>query len=199
MAEVNLGVIAPVPKGEWNGETNYQPLNIVRLREALYMAIEPSQGIEPLVTTEWQNYWMLLFNQSSSIIPSLDSIAIGQIVFLDTAQNPYELYGGGQWLQIKDTFFLSAGDIYNVGETGGNSTQVLTTNQLPSHAHGITITGMNAVNGSASGESVGNGTYIETKDENQYNNLNMTTSTGNGEPFDIMPPYQVVYAWKRIA
>lgn len=201
MAEVNLGVIAPVPKGEWNGETIYQPLNIVRLREALYMAIETSQGIEPLVTTGWQNYWMLLFNQSSSVIPALESIAIGQIVLLDNPTNPYELYGGGQWLQIKDTFLLTAGDNYNAGEVGGSE----------NHNHTLE-------NGFAHARLYYNGASYDAKYTNVWKSdinvyyENFQNSDGEEEDQDVgtalggttdnssnMPPYLVVYAWKRIA
>lgn len=131
MSEVNLGVIAPVPKGEWDVDTVYEALNIVRLRGALYMAKSQSQGIEPLVATNWNSYWMLLFSQSTSVVPSLESIAIGQYVMLDTPQNPYDVYGGGEWLQLTERFLFAASDINNEnpvyigGDTGGSADAVV--------------------------------------------------------------------------
>lgn len=45
---------------------------------------------------------------------------VGSLYWSSNPTNPSELFGG-TWTQIKDKFVLSAGDIYNVNDTGGNS------------------------------------------------------------------------------
>ena len=70
--------------------------------------------------------------------------------------NPSTLFGG-TWEQIKDTFVLAAGDTYEAGTTGGESTHILTTNEMPSHTH--TFTGSSSTtssNGSHTHYSVAN-------------------------------------------
>lgn len=49
-------------------------------------------------------------------------------------------FWGGSWTQIKDKFLLSSGNAYTSGSTGGASTIILTSAQLPSHAHTISHT-----------------------------------------------------------
>lgn len=51
-------------------------------------------------------------------------------------RNPGDVYGG-TWKQIKDRFILAAGDTYTNGATGGNENTTLTTENLPSHMHGL--------------------------------------------------------------
>lgn len=51
-------------------------------------------------------------------------------------RNPGDVYGG-TWKQIKDRFVLAAGDTYTNGATGGNADITLTTENLPSHTHGL--------------------------------------------------------------
>lgn len=51
-------------------------------------------------------------------------------------RNPGDVYGG-TWKQIKDRFILAAGDTYTNGATGGNANTTLTTENLPSHTHGL--------------------------------------------------------------
>jgi len=59
---------------------------------------------------------------------------IGSIYMCVNDINPSEVFGG-TWVQIKDQFLLAAGDIYNNGETGGEATHVLTSNELAIHWH----------------------------------------------------------------
>ena len=56
MTEKNLGVVSPVPKGEWNQYESYQQLNIVRYNSASYIAKMANKGILPTNS----DYWLLL-------------------------------------------------------------------------------------------------------------------------------------------
>ena len=46
---------------------------------------------------------------------------VGIIIELATNANPKDLFGIGEWEQIKDRFILAAGDSYTAGNTGGSN------------------------------------------------------------------------------
>lgn len=62
-----LGIVAPVPQGDWNNETQYNQLNIVRANKAAYIAVVASKGIEPGQTTNWTSYWKKLTQDGRSV------------------------------------------------------------------------------------------------------------------------------------
>lgn len=124
---------------------------------------------------------------------------IGAIYLSATEVSPSTLFGG-TWEQIKDTFLLAAGDIYNNEETGGEATHTLTIAEMPSHSHKLKT-------------DIDSADYNETWPEYyEYNEgwiqgpnsttetpPTHTTSTGEGEAHNNMPPYLTVYMWKRTA
>ena len=59
---------------------------------------------------------------------------VGSIYLSLTTDNPANLFGG-TWERIKDTFLLAAGDTYALGGTGGASTVMLSTANMPAHTH----------------------------------------------------------------
>lgn len=102
---------------------------------------------------------------------------------------------GGTWVQIEDTFLLSAGQTYTAGNTGGEATHTLTIAEMPSHTH--------SWNGYASLDTdAGDGrrqainTQRFSSDPTQSGTIN---NTGGGQAHNNMPPYLVVYMWKRTA
>ena len=65
---------------------------------------------------------------------------VGSYWWTQDNTDPNEAYGG-VWVRVKDKFVLAAGDSYNRGNTGGNSSITISTNQLPSHSHSFTPSG----------------------------------------------------------
>lgn len=67
--------------------------------------------------------------------------------------SPEELFGG-TWVQIKDCFLLTAGDIYVAGSTGGEAEHTLTLAEGPSHVHydGTVLVGLSGTAGSATAQ-----------------------------------------------
>ena len=116
-----------------------------------------------------------------------DIYPVGSIYMSVNNINPSTLFGFGTWEQIKDTFLLSAGDTYTAGTTGGEATHTLTINEMPSHNHGIAISGNTGLSVGCSYTSPGG-----------YNK-NFCNTEGGGEAHNNMPPYLVVYMWKRTA
>lgn len=125
---------------------------------------------------------------------------IGSIYMSVNNTNPATLFGFGVWEQIQDRFLLSAGSTYTAGDTGGEATHTLTINEMPTHNHDVrtasgTKLGYGAgVPGFGRLISDGNG-FIGDNVSGQY----MTGDIGGGQAHNNMPPYLVVYMWKRTA
>lgn len=137
---------------------------------------------------------------------------IGSVYMSVGNTNPEVLFGG-TWEQIEDTFLLSAGSTYTAGDTGGEATHTLSTGEMPAHTHGS-----KSLSGTLSAYtwSTGSSSGIVTK-ETPYQNMDMYggsnighnyytinathehNSVGSGTAHNNMPPYLVVYMWKRIA
>lgn len=119
---------------------------------------------------------------------------VGSYYFSSNSISPSTLFGG-TWSQVKDTFILAAGDTYQPGTTGGESTHKLTTNELPNHSHrlcdsdGYYVYGdISMSSGPATGEGLGKSTYRL-----------FTAKNGGDQPHNNMPPYTVAYCWQRTA
>lgn len=106
--------------------------------------------------------------------------------------NPKKLFGG-TWTQLKDRFLLGAGSTYSNGATGGSATHTLKISEMPKHTH--RQVGHTTAN---SGNYIG----IRMVQMSSVNTANTTTvdgseQTGGDGAHNNMPPYLVVYMWKR--
>lgn len=115
---------------------------------------------------------------------------VGSIYLPITESNPQTLFNFGVWEQIKDTFLLSSGDAYMAGETGGEAEHTLTIEEMPSHTHIYKTTAW--VNKTGSIVDNNNSEYID------YGIERATQATGGSQPHNNMPPYLVIYVFKRI-
>lgn len=116
---------------------------------------------------------------------------VGSIYISVSNTNPSTLFGG-TWVQIKDTFLLSAGDTYTAGNTGGEATHTLTTTEIPSHSHNAYLKAPFAIQTNGGTEFAA--LYNTGTSSNAY-----ITNTGGGQAHNNMPPYLVVYVWERTA
>lgn len=134
----------------------------------------------------------------------------------DDTFNPNTAEGWqGTWAKIKGRFILGSSDDYEVNSVGGEATHTLTVDEMPSHNHeGTTGTGhadfMRIVSqagishpgNSATGYT--SSSFEDVTDTSDFPSANhyhgfTTDSTGGGEAFDIMPPYEVKHIWERTA
>lgn len=137
---------------------------------------------------------------------------VGSIYLSTTNNNPQNFLPGTTWEQIQDKFLLTAGGTYSAGTTGGAASHTHTTGNftlgethIPGHRHSMTgstiANGQNAYNawrsvrsGDATAADYPNSTtWTNWTGGNSAHNHGSTGSTSN------MPPYLVVYAWKRTA
>ena len=130
--------------------------------------------------------WYYLSNLLDNIYP------IGSIFISTNTTNP-STYFGGSWERIKGRFLLAADDsTYKIGSTGGEATHVLTINEMPKHNHMVDYDqvwdgggGTRALGTTDNGGSWASGTWVH--------------NTGGSQAHNNMPPYLVVYIWKRIS
>ena len=147
---------------------------------------------------------------------------IGSIYTSTKSASPATLFGG-TWVQIKDTFLLTAGDIYSAGTTGGaaNHTHTtaghtLTIDEMPKHSHRGRMGYNQSGHGYTAGawEIIADSLSSPLKDtsSNPIKDINPrpiapTSSDGGGASHSHgntgsssnLPPYRVVYAWERTA
>lgn len=145
---------------------------------------------------------------------------VGSIYMSINPTNPTTLFGG-TWEQLQDKFLLGAGNSYSGGTTGGESAHVLTETEIPWHYHPFNGT----TDGNGNHSHTGN--TLELRQTNSYNYTNdaarpitssasyygvqitndaglhqhtyngNTTGVGGSGAHNNMPPYLVVYMWKR--
>jgi len=122
---------------------------------------------------------------------------VGSIYLSVNSTDPSTIFGG-TWEQIEDKFLLSAGTTYTAGATGGEATHTLTTNEMPSHSHNVTWQDNCPPWVQAGG--YGQVTPTSTGNANKINLGGLSIGgTGGGQAHNNMPPYLVVYVWKRTA
>lgn len=143
---------------------------------------------------------------------------VGSIYITASATSPAVLFGG-TWTQIKDRFLLAAGSTYKAEATGGAATHKITTEEMPSHSHDVSgytdsenVGHSHSIPNIQSGSSGEYGAYAETWgygsgsrnlntdfiDITHNHYVDLTSDfTGGNTAMSIMPPYLVVYVWKR--
>lgn len=145
---------------------------------------------------------------------------IGSIYLSVNSTSPATLFGGS-WTQLKDRFLLGAGSTYSSGATGGAATHKLSVAEMPSHAHDTPFFNNMTNNGEMKSDFIGvfgKGVTASQalKDTGQTSTTEMwwinqtntaegnewaylTSAKGSGSAHNNMPPYLVVYMWKRTA
>tara|TARA_R110000822_G_scaffold310306_1_gene442542 strand:- start:549 stop:1184 length:636 start_codon:yes stop_codon:yes gene_type:complete len=102
--------------------------------------------------------------------------------------------GGNTWVAFASGRMLigiNSGDtdFDTAEETGGSKTHTLSTSELPSHTHSLSIGGHTTADGTTRFEG-SNAAQTAT---------GTTAATGSGAAHSIMNPYIAVYMWKRTA
>ena len=137
---------------------------------------------------------------------------VGSIYMSTVNVDPGTIFGG-TWERLKDKFLLGAGDTYTAGDTGGESTHTLTGNELPKTNGSFRIRRMSWGTAEASNASMVSGqsgivTSVQPVGSGvdsvaYYNGVTrgmdeVTLSFGSDSAHNNMPPYIVVYMWRRL-
>jgi len=120
---------------------------------------------------------------------------VGSVFLSVVATNPATLLGVGTWTQIaRDRFLVGQGtdaDFDTAEETGGAKTVTLTEAQMPAHTH------VQQRYPTATGALTG--FTVDTSMSGTPAAANATGSTGGSGAHPNVPPYFVIYVWKRTA
>lgn len=134
--------------------------------------------------------------QGTNYYQPLCYFPIGYIYLSTSKVNPGQFFGG-TWEPIKDRFLLLAGDTYKGGQTGGEATHKLTTNEMPSHSHGAGKYDGQWMNNGAMSFGAGTQAVIINNENHGYRIV--TSNTGGNQAHENMPPYIVVYGWVKVS
>ena len=133
---------------------------------------------------------------SSEITDLINKIyPVGAIYMSVNSTSPASLFGG-TWQQIEGRFLLGASSDYVAGTTGGEATHTLTVEEMPSHNHSASLN-LKYLNNSATASTSSHVTGWSNHWEGWVSNG--SANTGEGQAHNNMPPYLVVYIWKRTA
>jgi len=180
------------------GSSNDTIENIVSLTKAEYDALQ---------TKETKTLYNITDDTSGGGFNVDDVYPVGSIYMSVNSTNPSTLFGG-TWEQLKDRFLLGAGDTYTAGDTGGSATNTIAKENLPnynlystSHNHGGVYNGTTSAAGlKRDGDAVNKGQVIlNTSTKNTGDKTITVSSGGSGTALNNMPPYLVVYIWKRVS
>lgn len=147
-------------------------------------------GTTPANDTNMNKIENELESLDTSVSGIVDKIyPVGSIYMSVNSTSPADLFGG-TWEQLKDRFLLGAGDTYTNGATGGEAEHTLTIDEMPKHSHKLLS---NTPQGSSDTISILS-TY-QGSDENAT--IRHSSDVGGSEAHNNMPPFLVVYMWRR--
>ncbi len=114
----------------------------------------------------------------------------------DSTFNPNVQWGGTWVLENEGQVHVSAGENYEVGDTGGEVNHLLTIDELPPHNHRVS-SGWQSASGQPDRITYGavNGQYQNTGN----GNISFVENTGGNVAHNNMQPYIVVNRWHRTA
>ena len=111
---------------------------------------------------------------------------VGSIYITFNETSPIDVIGG-TWELLENTFLYSSAGA--TGMTGGEETHKLTVNEMPKHNHYCNI-GSSGVSGS---------TWLTKYAQYRTDGGWYTNDAGGSQAHNNMPPYLVVYMWKRVS
>ena len=153
----------------------------------------------------------ILVSQGADALPVFTALYPVGSIYMNKSDstNPGTLFGFGTWTAITDKFVVARGGTYT--GTGGAATVTLSAGNLPSHQHFMFHS--TSTSGDQTAPTATDYATVETTDGNDaaykisrsassgasVANVGLTSSTGSGSSFSIIPPYQAVYMWERTA
>lgn len=197
------------------GEGNYiaktsNPNQYPRRQEIVGFEHGNEEHTEVFATQEW-----VLQNAYSQIFDMIHPV--NDVVTRYDDVNPGDLPGWqGTWVRIAENRMLagqgSDPDFDTAGKTGGEKEHTLTKNEMPEHDHsGSTSTDGSHVHTIEGGNRYDSATtnygitsvimgehYRKKNTFSSGSHQHNIESSGGDQPHNNMPPYEVVYIWRRI-
>lgn len=115
---------------------------------------------------------------------------VGYVYLSFTNISPSEMFGG-VWEQLDNVFLYATKQ--KSGVKGGENTHTLTVNEMPRHRHSM------GDDWSAGASPSGKIAYKKSSpDDKRIPSEHFTDYQGSGMPFNNMPQYITVYAWRKV-
>jgi len=99
---------------------------------------------------------------------------------------------------LRDRFIVGAGSSYGLGNTGGEKTHKLTTDEMPSHTHSVWVPWRKVSHYSTEDREVADGRNSDTKPSDARTWKNAAMATGGDTAHENRPPYYALYYIMRI-
>ena len=131
---------------------------------------------------------------SSNIAPNVPLMAypVGAVYISNNSTSPASLFGGS-WTPVDNVFPRFSAFSEGI-RNGGSNTHTLTTNEMPSHTHGLSTSVY--LNDNSVSNSGAHSTWWNTK----RSGTRVTASaSGGGGAHNNVPYYRTFYAWIRTA
>jgi hypothetical protein len=151
-------------------------------------------------------------NAFTSMQAILDGVyPVGIIISTYVSTNPADLFGFGTWVahgvgRVMVGYDASQSEFNAAGKQGGAKTHTLTTSEMPSHTHtqnehkhNLPRTLKRVQNLPSGGDGVWVWEDVGSGGINSGNATATNNNTGDGAAHNNMPPYEVVYRWRRTA
>lgn len=180
-----------VPKKEGNDGVSILEWRMPKELEGIIKMTFPGTQVSQLPDVE------PIYSPAPAALDSLVDLIypVGSIYMSTRSKSPESLFGGS-WVQLEDRFLLGAGSTYAAGATGGAATHTLTTSEIPAHTHPYQSAPLTF----AERDTSGNNCIDPYNSGNTCRQVTRTSaSTGSGGAHNNMPPYLVVYMWRRTA
>ena len=179
-----------------------------------------SNTVQPQ-STKYPYYIVVASTMKTDIQVNLDNIAndvrdfnnrllnaiypVGSIYMSVNAASP-QTFIGGTWEQLQNRFLLGAGSEFSNGNTGGEKEHTLSWNEMPAHRHDLlscTNWSGNVLGARHNGREGGIG-FVENRGSEVWTDYRsggdkIIAESGRTYAHNNMPPYLVVYMWKRIS
>lgn len=144
----------------------------------------------------------------NSFLTDQGAYPVGSIYLSVNDTNPATLFGG-TWERISQGRFLIGAGVneenstdwwgsypagaenFPPGEMGGEATHKLTVDEMPSHVHEVRLGWNNSTAWGVTGTGQGSNATVDQG--------TTTQAAGGGKPHNNIPPYLVVYMWKRVS
>ena len=119
---------------------------------------------------------------------------VGDILQTLNTSSPEDRWPGTEWEAITGRVLVGLDstqtEFDTAGEEGGEKTHVLTSSEMPKHAHSVDLFASGGPSNPNLATGVANGYYVNSQN---------TSETGGDQAHNNLQPYKVVYMWLRTA
>lgn len=166
----------------YSASLDYKPLDLVTHEGAIYQCITANGASSTVVAPSndtFERYWTKLFDTNGRKSMLEKAYPIGSVYITISNSEPSVLFGFGTWRKLQGRFLLGSSATYANGSTGGVDKVTLSTSNIPSHSHTVTVQDGGSHSHSGSTGSSGNHNHTATTaSAGSHTHTGSTSTTG---------------------